>query len=195
MSTELFLFIAPYITFVLVRQYYQFRANRGQTGNPSAPAIYESNGSRIFRNTALNLLYIIVIIQVMNPTMIGGLIHSVPVWLRSIGLVLSLAGIGLLVWTHEHLGRQWSADLVIQSSHVLITSGPYRWIRHPMYSALFAFFIGTALSSGNYLIEALSLVIILNIFFRLPNEEKMMLEKFGDEYRAYAEKTGQFFPR
>jgi protein-S-isoprenylcysteine O-methyltransferase Ste14 len=195
MSTELFLFIAPYIIFVLVRQYYQFRASRSVTATPSAPTDYESSGSRILRNTSLNLLYIIVIIHIMNPAMISGLIHFVPVWLRTIGLALSLAGIVLLVWTHEHLGRQWSADLVIQSSHALITTGPYHWVRHPMYSALFAFFIGTALSSGNYLIEALSLVIILNILFRLPNEEKMMMEKFGDEYRAYAEKTGQFFPR
>ncbi len=108
---------------------------------------------------------------------------------------MALSGIVLLAWTHVCLGKEWSINLQLRDDHRLIRSGPYSRIRHPMYTALFAIYIGIGLISNNYAALALILMVVISLLLRVPKEEKMMIEKFGDEYRAYMKKTGRFFPK
>jgi protein-S-isoprenylcysteine O-methyltransferase Ste14 len=97
---------------------------------------------------------------------------------------------------HTALGDNFSTTLHLRENHTLVTDGPYRWIRHPMYTVLYVHLIGIFLLTGNWLIGgvyflALSLIIV----FRLNREEATMVEKFGDQYRQYMEQTGRFLPR
>lgn len=119
-----------------------------------------------------------------------------PVWLRWLGGVITCAGIGLFGWSHRALGMNWTAILALSKEHELVTNGPYRAIRHPMYSAFFLIGIGFLLLSANSFIGVTYLGTLLwMVLARMSPEEKMMLDRFGDSYRRYMQKTGRLFPR
>jgi protein-S-isoprenylcysteine O-methyltransferase Ste14 len=120
----------------------------------------------------------------------------VPAAVRWIGLPVGLAGLALLFATHRALGRNWSGVLEISEQHRLVVSGPYRRVRHPMYSALFCVVLSNALLSANWLIALTNLgCVTLMYFARVRDEEHMMIDQFGDEYRAYMKRTGRLIPR
>jgi protein-S-isoprenylcysteine O-methyltransferase Ste14 len=115
---------------------------------------------------------------------------------RWLGAALGLVSFPLLWWTHVALGRNFSTVLHLRAEHTLVTSGPYRWVRHPMYSVIFLGLLGFVLLAANGLLAVLWVGGLTAIIARrLPHEEAAMREKFGEEYRAYAARTGRFFPR
>lgn len=118
-----------------------------------------------------------------------------PEIVRWMGLGVSIAILPGLVWVHRTLGRQYAARLRIIRNHELIVEGPYRLIRHPMYTILWGFGLSLSLVTSNVLIVFLALIIVLPLYSIAIEEEKMMLERFGGEYREYMERTGRFFPR
>lgn len=117
-----------------------------------------------------------------------------PAWLRWASFILGLASLGLWAWTQAELGKQWSAQLQLREDHQLVTSGPYARVRHPLYSAMFAFGIAFAVLTANWVFVVFAALVIAGLFLRVPKEEKMMLEQFGDQYRNYMKQTGRFFP-
>jgi protein-S-isoprenylcysteine O-methyltransferase Ste14 len=119
---------------------------------------------------------------------------SLPDWLRWAGLALGLIGFGLWTWTQAALGKEWSPQLQLREQHRLVTSGPYAWMRHPMYTALFGVVIALALLTANGCFMLLAAAVIAGFVIRAPREERMMLEAFGKEYQDYAQRTGKFFP-
>ena len=111
------------------------------------------------------------------------------------GTALGVLSLVYLVWVHQTLREFWSTVLQLRESHTLITAGPYRWIRHPMYSALMACFISLALVSAVWPLLLLT-VLFIPFFYRVTvKEEEMMAARFGEEYRAYRERTGRFLPK
>jgi protein-S-isoprenylcysteine O-methyltransferase Ste14 len=99
-----------------------------------------------------------------------------------------------LIRVHQTLGNYWSTNLQIQDRHHLIEEGPYHSVRHPMYTALANIFIGLGLVSGLWPWILLALLGIAFFITRVPKEEKMMLEEFGDEYKDYMQRSGRFLP-
>lgn len=98
------------------------------------------------------------------------------------------------IWIHRYLGKNFSYTLIIKPDHQLITSGPYRFIRHPMYSAFLIFHIAIFLISGNWFIGIIWIVGLLIIFLlRISKEEEMLLNKFSKQYREYQKRTGSLF--
>ncbi|MFQ6101052.1 MAG: isoprenylcysteine carboxylmethyltransferase family protein [Anaerolineae bacterium] len=91
--------------------------------------------------------------------------------------------------------RAGGSSLQLREEHALVTSGPYRWVTHPMYTALFAFFVGLLPISATWLIAPLVVASIFMLYRRLDKEEAMMIEQFGDAYRAYMRRTGRLLPR
>jgi len=115
--------------------------------------------------------------------------------LRWIGAITGFASLGLLIWVQHSLGKNFSSLLRIRSDHTLVTYGPYRWVRHPMYTTLLLLAGAILLLTANWFIGgALILAILLVMIVRTPFEEKMMIDKFGDEYRWYMARTGKFMP-
>lgn len=117
-----------------------------------------------------------------------------PAILRWIGFALMLAGNLLFIFAHRSLGKQWSAELEIQPQHALITSGVYKYVRHPMYTAFLAFGLGLILLTANLLGCAYLPVVSVMIAIRLPAEEAMLKEEFGDAYQAYKAKSSALIP-
>lgn len=120
---------------------------------------------------------------------------TIPDWTRWLGVSLAMLSLPLQIWAHHSLGRHWSSFLEIQEDHSLVTTGPYRWIRHPMYAQSFVFFAGLALVSADLLIFTGLAISVMFALTRLSREEKMMLEKFGDEYSAYMKRSGRLLPK
>jgi len=118
--------------------------------------------------------------------------HPIVAWL---GLFFAIAVLGMFQLTHRALGRNWSVSLDVRESHQLVTDGIYRKIRHPMYSAFWLWAIAQALLLPNWVAGFAGLVGFGTLYFgRVAREERMMLETFGDRYRAYMARTGRVFP-
>ena len=118
-----------------------------------------------------------------------------PALVRWAGCVVAIMTIPLLAWIHITLGKHFSPDLVIKENHMMVTSGPYGRVRHPMYTVLITFSIGVAIISANLLLIAFSALLVMLFPFLARQEEQMLLDVFGEEYGRYMEKTGRFFPR
>ena len=121
--------------------------------------------------------------------------YNLPEWSGWIGTAV-FAGSVLMLWrSHADLGRNWSATLKILGQHSLITTGVYRYIRHPMYTAHLLWAIAQGLLLSNWLAGWAFLVLSVPLYIvRIPKEEQMMLDHFGEEYRAYQSQTGRLIP-
>jgi protein-S-isoprenylcysteine O-methyltransferase Ste14 len=91
----------------------------------------------------------VVVIYAFNPVWLNQFAVTLPLWSRWLGTGVVVVSVALLIWVHHALGKQWSADLELRREHVLITKGPYRAVRHPMYSAFIGLAIGLALVSAS----------------------------------------------
>ncbi len=112
---------------------------------------------------------------------------------------LGTAVFALALWlfyrTHRELGRNWSVTLEIREKHALVTTGVYRRLRHPMYSAFWLWALAQALLLPNWIAGPAGLVGFGTLFFlRIGREEQLMAETFGDEYRRYAASTHRVIP-
>jgi protein-S-isoprenylcysteine O-methyltransferase Ste14 len=122
--------------------------------------------------------------------------YRLPTFVLSIGAVV-MVGALLLFWrSHSDLGENWSISLEIRKGHQLVTHGVYRWIRHPMYAAIWLFSLAQGLLLQNWLAGWSAFVAFaIMYFFRITKEERMMTEFFGPQYSDYQQRTGRLFPR
>jgi protein-S-isoprenylcysteine O-methyltransferase Ste14 len=111
-----------------------------------------------------------------------------------IGLALLVAGLAFACWARVHLGRNWSGSVTVKEGHELIRSGPYAYVRHPIYTGLITAVLGTAIVSGTVR-AALGLVIIaLSLLGKLRTEEGFMRETFPGEYQRYSAEVPVLIP-
>ncbi len=113
-----------------------------------------------------------------------------------LGVVAMASGLWLFWRSHADLGDSWSVTLELNADHRLVTRGVYRFVRHPMYTSFFVSGLGQALLLANWAAGPSALVAVaLLVLVRVPHEEKMMIDQFGDEYRDYMRRTGGLVPR
>jgi protein-S-isoprenylcysteine O-methyltransferase Ste14 len=113
-----------------------------------------------------------------------------------IGGGISTLSLVLLWWVHRSLGIQFDTTLHTQMDHQLIRHGPYRWVRHPMYTALFSMGLGWLLLTANWSI-GVPLMVSISIVsaLRVRHEERVMLNLFPEDYAVYMQNTGRYLPR
>lgn len=113
----------------------------------------------------------------------------------SFGVLVALASLAMFRLTHHALGRNWSISLDVREQHTLVTEGVYDYVRHPMYTAFWLWAVAQALLLHNWVGGFAGLVGFGILFFgRVAREEQMMLDSFGDEYRAYMARTYRIIP-
>jgi protein-S-isoprenylcysteine O-methyltransferase Ste14 len=122
---------------------------------------------------------------------------SIPLsgWLRWFGFTLGLFSVAFWTWTQIHLDTQWSAQLQLKEDHHLVITGPYAHIRHPLYLAMMGWAVSVSFLTANWIFVAVCALSVFGIVSRVPKEEQMMIEAFGDEYKAYMLDSGRFFPK
>lgn len=121
---------------------------------------------------------------------------GVPWPVRILGAGVGAGGLALLWWVHRTLGENFSPWLELREEHTLVDSGPYARIRHPMYTAGFVLALSFGLISGNLLLATIPAIgLIPLVVVRVPDEERMMRERFGATYDAYCARTGRLLPK
>lgn len=118
-----------------------------------------------------------------------------PTPLRWSAVVVALASVWLMHWTLSKLGKNLTDTVVTRREASLVTDGPYRWVRHPYYVVSALLMGSVTLLTANALIGAASLLVLVLLAIRTPNEERHLIERFGDSYRQYMRQTGRFWPR
>jgi protein-S-isoprenylcysteine O-methyltransferase Ste14 len=161
-------------------------ANRTRVDRPSATG---DRGSFVLIQV-LSLAGVVVAITLRR--LVWGLL---PASLQYLGLLLIPAGIVVRSWAILKLGRFFSRVVEIETTHRLITSGPYRWLRHPAYTGMLMINLGFGLALGTWPGALLMLVLpSIATLYRIQVEEKILLQAFGDEYRSYMQHTWRLFP-
>jgi protein-S-isoprenylcysteine O-methyltransferase Ste14 len=131
----------------------------------------------------------------INPQWMAWSSVPLPIWVRWIGFILiGLWGV-LLVWTFRNLGKNLTDTVVTRKDHTLVTTGPYRYVRHPFYLAFFLAVIGGSIVAANWFVFLAGMIPSGFLIARTRIEEEKLTERFGEEYRDYVKTTGRFFPR
>jgi protein-S-isoprenylcysteine O-methyltransferase Ste14 len=140
-------------------------------------------------------LVVSLMLYAINPPWLRVLSVPLPDGVRWMGIALGIVSLAVHAWSRVTLGREWSSPLRIRQQHRLVTKEPYARIRHPIYLALLLFMTSIALIAANWLFIALLAFSIVDLSLRIPREEQMMMERFGDEYKAYKQGTGRLLPK
>jgi protein-S-isoprenylcysteine O-methyltransferase Ste14 len=113
-----------------------------------------------------------------------------PLW----GVVLTAAGLLFAGWARWHLGGNWSGAVTVKQDHTLIVGGPYRWVRHPIYTGMTAALFATALAIGTARAFVGAALILVGFVIKLQVEEARMRETFPAEYDDYCRHTARLIP-
>jgi protein-S-isoprenylcysteine O-methyltransferase Ste14 len=192
-NTYRFAALGVFLLGALISTFYRRRADR-ETGERISPRAEGLPIMIALRFVGL-ALWAAVFAYLINPAWMKWSQVDLPSWLRWLGLALGLAADALSYWVFSNLGNNVSPTVATRASHQLVTGGPYRWVRHPLYSMGMLAYLSFALLSASWLIALLSIAVFAVLTIRLPQEEAHLIERFGDDYRAYMDRTGRFLPR
>jgi protein-S-isoprenylcysteine O-methyltransferase Ste14 len=120
---------------------------------------------------------------------------AVPMAVRILGIVAATAGVVAGAWTFATLGDAITDTVVVRTGCALVTTGPYRFVRHPLYAAALLLTAGLLLASGSVTATVAALVVAVLLALRTRREERRLLEHYGDDYRAWRDRTPALVPR
>jgi protein-S-isoprenylcysteine O-methyltransferase Ste14 len=116
-------------------------------------------------------------------------------WFRWIMLAVSIVTVPFMMWGYHALGKAWTPPkLLLRKEHVLVRNGPYRYVRHPIYTAGLTFMITLAVATANWLVLLPMIAGSVLIYAQVGREEAILIDRFGDEYREYMKQTPRFLP-
>jgi protein-S-isoprenylcysteine O-methyltransferase Ste14 len=138
------------------------------------------------------VLFVIVVILVRAGVLRGHGVHSDP-WRAAVGLVLFVLGLGLAVWARIHIGRNWGTPMTQKNEPELVTSGPYRLVRHPIYSGILLGGAATAIALSWFWLAAVAIAGVYFIYSATV-EERFLADEFPDTYPAYRRSTKMLVP-
>ncbi len=185
-------FVFVFLTFSVIRAYYHRLAERTR-----GQAEYREGRTHVVLRMLVGIPFMLTLaVYMVRPSILGWAKLDLPAWMQWVGLALGLASLPLIWWVQSALGSNFSTVLHVRDEHTLVTSGPYRWVRHPMYTVLYMNLLAAFLLTENLLIGGVFLLsLTLIVASRVQREEQTMLEKFGEQYRDYMQQTGRFLPR
>ncbi len=183
-------FLILWLPFVALRLYWHWRSER-ERRSP------RTEGWPIHVLRAFFLLWFGALTAwLLDPSRFAFARWDLPSGVRWLGAGLFAAGELLVYFVHRALGSNFTGKLSVREGHALIESGPYRWVRHPMYTAFAVMMVGMLLLSANLLLGLpLLLGLAIVLLLRTPREEAMMLDQFGERYRSYMARTGRYLPK
>jgi protein-S-isoprenylcysteine O-methyltransferase Ste14 len=199
-SDQLFrvIFFVLFIVLLAIRAYFGWKVRqKGQSSWSVNREVAKREGkcSILLRPLMFLAVLLLTALYAVLPGGPAWLVLPLPAGVRALGAALGVFGLLFLIRVHSALREYWSTVLQLRKEHSLINTGPYRRIRHPMYSALMTCFLSLALVSAAWPLLLLA-VLTVPFFYRVTvKEEAMMTEQFGEEYHAYRGRTGRFLPQ
>jgi protein-S-isoprenylcysteine O-methyltransferase Ste14 len=173
--------------------YYRWRA---RLGSETIARSRESSFFIVIRILVALLLYLPVIAYVTIPRWMTWASFALPAWIRWIGFIGGLLTIPAVPWVLRSLGHNVSETVLTKREHQLVMAGPYQWVRHPLYTTGLTLFVALGLMEASWFVLSMTAVAALVIqLLVIPEEERALVEKFGDRYRAYMGRTGRLLPR
>lgn len=134
-------------------------------------------------------------VWMFNPSWMLWASLPIPTAVRWIGVgLIGLSG-GLLIWTFHHLGKNLTDTVVTRKEHALVTTGPYRYVRHPFYLSVLLLFVGMGIATANWFLGLAGTLPFVFLVARTRIEEAKLVERFGDDYRSYMSNTPGLFPK
>ena len=141
------------------------------------------------------LLWLSPLIYLLNPNWMSWSKIGLPEEIRWLGILIGLLCVAGIYWLFSSIGSGITPTSATRQQHKLVTRGPYRWVRHPLYTIGSSLFIALGLLADNWYIAALGILAFILMAIRTPKEEANLIEKFGDDYREYMKHTGRFIPK
>jgi len=141
------------------------------------------------------ILWLTPLVYLVNPNWMNWSKIGLPESIRWLGVGIGILCVLGIYWLFSSIGSNISPTSATRKEHQLITSGPYRWVRHPLYTVGSSMFIAFGMMADNWFIAALGVLAFIGMAIRTPKEEANLIEKFGDEYQEYMKHTGRFFPK
>jgi len=176
-----------------VSSYYRHRA---RLGNETIARRQERVPLFAIRLGVAGLLVFPIIGYVATPLYMTWASLALPSWCRWLGVIAGVSTIPVIAWTLRTLGQNVSETVLVKGNHHLVTTGPYRWLRHPLYTTGIALFMALSLVDASWFTMLVALIVTAFVqLLVIPLEEQALIEKFGEDYRAYARNTGRFLPR
>lgn len=124
----------------------------------------------------------------------GTMLYQRPAGLRLLAALICLGGLAVACWARATLAGNWSSNVTLKQNHELIQTGPYRWVRHPIYTGLLLMALGTALLGGRLGSWLGCLLMTLGFWIKLKYEEALLLRHFPDTYPAYQQRVKALVP-
>ncbi|MBL8102151.1 MAG: isoprenylcysteine carboxylmethyltransferase family protein [Anaerolineales bacterium] len=195
MNENIFRILAALIllTGMGISSYFRIKADKA-TGEKISRKVDGSVMMNIIKFGGL-LLWLSPFVYLINPQWMAWSKLGLPEWVRVLGIGVAIVNDVLLYWMFSSIGSGISPTSATRKEHKLSTSGPYRWVRHPLYTIGSILFISFGMMADNWFIAALGILAFIAMAKRTPLEEANLIEKFGDEYREYMKHTGRFFPK
>ena len=195
MNENIFRILAALIllTGMGISSYFRIKADK-QTGEKISRKVDGSVMMNIIKFGGL-ILWLSPFVYLINPQWMAWAKIGLPEWVRFLGIGVAIVNDVLLYWLFSSIGSGISPTSATRKEHTLSTSGPYRWVRHPLYTVGAILFISFGMMADNWFIAALGILAFIAMAKRTPQEEANLIEKFGDEYREYMKHTGRFFPK
>jgi protein-S-isoprenylcysteine O-methyltransferase Ste14 len=195
MNENIFRILAALILFTSmgISSYYRLKADK-DTGEKISRKVDGSVLMTVIRVGGL-VLWLSPLVYLLNPAWMAWSKIGLPDWVRWLGVGIGLLSTVLIYWLFSSIGSGITPTSATRRQHTLVTSGPYRWVRHPLYTVGSSMFIAFGMMADNWFIAALGILTFILMASRTPKEEANLIEKFGDEYREYMKHTGRYLPR
>lgn len=136
-----------------------------------------------------------LVAYLIDPAVLAWSVLPLPDAVRWLGAVTFALGAGWWLWTLRTLGKNLTDTVVTRREHTLVTTGPYRWVRHPFYDGVGIFCVSVTLVTASWFFLVTGALVLALMVRRTRIEEQKLLERFGDAYREYQQRTGRFIPR
>jgi protein-S-isoprenylcysteine O-methyltransferase Ste14 len=195
MNENIFRILAAIILFtsIGISSYFRRKADK-DTGEKISRKVDGSALMTVIKIGGL-VLWLSPLVYLINPHWMAWSKIGLPEWVRSIGVGIGVLCIALIYWLFSSIGSGITPTSATRKEHKLVTSGPYRWVRHPLYTVGSSMFIAFGMMADNWFIAVLGALTFMLMTIRTPKEEANLIEKFGDEYREYMKRTGRFLPK
>jgi protein-S-isoprenylcysteine O-methyltransferase Ste14 len=182
-----------FFTAIAISGYFRRKADR-ETGEHISRTVDGSILMTLIKIGGL-VLWLSPIVYLINPAWMAWAKIGLPEWARLLGVVIGTACATGVYWLFSSIGAGITPTSATRKQHTLATHGPYRWVRHPLYTIGSGLFVSVGLMADNWFIALLGVLAFILMAVRTPREEANLIEKFGDEYREYARRTGRFLPK